>query len=631
MQETEFIGQNKDKWQEFEELLGKKNKDPDRLTNLFIETTDDLSYSQTYYGNRSIRVYLNRVAQQVYQAIYKNKSKPTNRRAAYWFKELPEALWHARTSLLVAFLVFTGGLAIGIFSSVHYPEFARIILGDSYIEMTEANIATGDPMAVYQDEDALDMFFRIALNNIRVGFFAFILGLTFAIGTYYILLYNGIMVGAFVYFFIERGLFRESFLAIMLHGTLELSMIVLSGAAGLVLARGLLFPGTYTRTQALVHSARSGIKIMLAVAIFLVYAAIIESFATRFTRLEGIENGQLILDSVRLLVILISAGIVVGYFVIYPRVLYRKGVITAPVMEELPPTPPSAIPIDTIKSSGRMFTESFLLFGKLARPSAILACVLSLLFVAGYAAICQGKFNTLFEWEISGIDFNPLGPFWVWDNFRFHLNFNKYPLAFPLAIGLFAIWLFFLARTFVGHVQPQRKPLGYHHLLSAILISVLAGLPLLLDQGWTVLIELFWFPVCMFFYMVSVINDSIFPASLGKCTRLMGGAFWKTVGLALLILSIQWLILMVLYSDFAWIGLEFIQMNLSRFSWLSKQLPYVMYTFLIAFIPLMAFSLTLFGMGLHVFSQQETNEARELKCSISSIGYKRRAYGLEKE
>lgn len=629
MQETEFIGQNKEKWQEFEQLLGNRNKDPDRLTNLFIETTDDLSYSQTYYGNRSIRVYLNRVAQQVYQAIYRNRSKSRGTRASYWLRDLPEALWHGRRALLTAFLVFIGGVAIGIFSSVHYPEFARIILGSSYVEMTEANIQNGDPMAVYQDDDAMEMFFSIALNNIRVGFFAFILGLTFAVGTYYVLLYNGIMVGAFVYFFIERGLFRESFLAIMLHGTLELSMIVLSGAAGLILARGLLFPGTYTRTQALVHSARSGIKIMLAVSVFLVYAAIIESFATRYTRLPGVPNGQLILDLFRLVVILISAGIVTGYFVIYPRVLRRRGHIGDPVMEELPPTPTHVIPLDTIKTGGRIFTESFLIFGRNARRAASTAALLSLAFTGFYTWLSAGKMNEIFQWPSDYL--NPLGPLWVWDNYKYHMNFSRFPAAFPAQIILFTLWMYLTGRQFVRTVYPARPVPGARHLLGALLIATLAGLPLLLSQGWTVLIELFWFPICCFVYMSGILRDRLFPASLGDAMRLLRGSFWKTIGTATLILSIQWLILMILYSDFAWLGLDFIQMNLSRFSWLSRQLPYVIYTFLIAFISLMAFSLTIYGMGLQVFSQQEVNEASSLRQAINKIGFKRRAYGLEKE
>ena len=59
MRETSFIKQNKEKWKEFESILEKKDKDPDKLNDLFIQITDDLSYSRTFYPNRSVRVYLN--------------------------------------------------------------------------------------------------------------------------------------------------------------------------------------------------------------------------------------------------------------------------------------------------------------------------------------------------------------------------------------------------------------------------------------------------------------------------------------------------------------------------------------------------------------------------------------------
>ena len=125
------------------------------------------------------------------------------------------------------------------------------------------------------------------------------------------------MVGAFIYFFIERGLFKESFLAIMLHGTLELSMIVMAGCAGFALSKGLIFPGTYTRGQALVFSARNGVRIMIGVSVLLLYAAFIESFATRYTDLPNVENGKLIIDLIRGAVILFSFALVLGYFVYY--------------------------------------------------------------------------------------------------------------------------------------------------------------------------------------------------------------------------------------------------------------------------------------------------------------------------
>ena len=73
MRETNFIEQNKKKWKDFERVLDGQYEDPEKLNELFIQVTDDLSYSRTYYPNRSVRVYLNGLAQKVFFSIYKSK------------------------------------------------------------------------------------------------------------------------------------------------------------------------------------------------------------------------------------------------------------------------------------------------------------------------------------------------------------------------------------------------------------------------------------------------------------------------------------------------------------------------------------------------------------------------------
>ena len=66
MRETNFIKQKKDKWIELERTIQQVNPDPDKLNDLFVQITDDLSYSRTFYPNRSVRVYLNGLAQQIF-------------------------------------------------------------------------------------------------------------------------------------------------------------------------------------------------------------------------------------------------------------------------------------------------------------------------------------------------------------------------------------------------------------------------------------------------------------------------------------------------------------------------------------------------------------------------------------
>ena len=73
MRETTFISRKKKSWQKFEEMQRRQESDPDELTRLFVEITDDLSYSRTFYAKRSVRVYLNYLAQLVFFKVNKNK------------------------------------------------------------------------------------------------------------------------------------------------------------------------------------------------------------------------------------------------------------------------------------------------------------------------------------------------------------------------------------------------------------------------------------------------------------------------------------------------------------------------------------------------------------------------------
>lgn len=316
MKETRFINQNKEKWRESETLLQGEQKDPEKLSNLFTQVIDDLSYSRTYYPNRSVRVYLNKIARQYFSIIYSNRANRERGFSHFWLDELPQVVIHCKKELIISLLFFLGAMAIGVFSSVQDPDFAATILGESYITMTNENIEKGDPMAVYKKTHEMEMFLGIAMNNLLVAFRTYVLGIFLAVGTLAMLLYNGIMVGCFQYFFVERGLFAESALTIWLHGTLEISSIVLAGGAGLTLGKGMVFPGTYSRLQSFQISAIRSLKLMLGITPVFIAAAIIESFVTRYTTLP---------DAFKLVIILLSICFIIGYFVVYPWMKAKKG------------------------------------------------------------------------------------------------------------------------------------------------------------------------------------------------------------------------------------------------------------------------------------------------------------------
>ena len=316
MREAAFAKQNKDKWLRFESVL--KNNvqvSPDELSSLYVEITDHLSYAQTFYPKSNTLSYLNGLAALAHQKIYKTKRESINRFVTFYTHEFPLFFGQYQKQLLIAFLTFTLFMIIGAYSASSDSDYVRLILGDGYVNMTLENIEKGDPMAVYKDMNEIEMFLGITINNIRVALFAFAFGLFFSVGTLYILMRNAVMLGSFQYFFYDQGLFWESFRTIWIHGTIEISVIIIAGCAGMVMGNSILFPRTYTRIQSFVKGAKDGVKILISTVPFFIIAGFLEGFVTRHTEMP---------DALAILIIGSSAGLILFYYVIYPLILHKK-------------------------------------------------------------------------------------------------------------------------------------------------------------------------------------------------------------------------------------------------------------------------------------------------------------------
>ena len=229
---------------------------------------------------------------------------------------MPEIIWKERRSLLISMIIFLVSIAIGIFSTIHDETFPRLILGDDYVNMTLENIENEKPMDVYGNDLEAISFLEIMFNNVRVSFMAFTFGIFTSIAVGYFLFANGVMVGTFIAFLFAQGVLGESWTAIMLHGTLELSAIVIAGGAGIAFGNGWLFPGSYSRLTALKLSAKRGLKIVLGTVPVFVLAAFIEGFFTRHVEWSL---------SMKLSIIGLSAAFVLFYYVIYPYYLTHYG------------------------------------------------------------------------------------------------------------------------------------------------------------------------------------------------------------------------------------------------------------------------------------------------------------------
>jgi uncharacterized membrane protein SpoIIM required for sporulation len=320
MKEITFINQNIDRWKKLDKQLEvDTSENPEELAKLFIQLTDDLSYAKTYFPQADITDYLNRLTLKVHQKIYRNKKESSKRFKNFWINELPQTMYRTQKQLLYAFLIFVGAACIGWVSQVNDGTFSRLIMGDSYVNMTLNNIEKGDPMAVYKSMNPDSMFLRITINNIYVAFLAFVFGLFTAVGTGIMLFRNGIMLGSFQAFFYQHDLFWESARTIWVHGSLEISAIIIAGAAGMALGNSFVFPGTYSRLHQFKLGVKNGVKIAFGLVPVFITAGFLEGFVTRHTEMPLIPN---------LLIILLSFAFIGWYFIWYPIKINHKNLFS---------------------------------------------------------------------------------------------------------------------------------------------------------------------------------------------------------------------------------------------------------------------------------------------------------------
>jgi len=317
MNEATFIKQNKNKWEAFEKLINAGERtSADKLAEIYIKITDDLAFARTHFAKSQLTSYLNNLASDIHLSIYKNKKEESSRFISFWQFELPQVMSESLKYVLISFVIFIISGIIGALSAAHDDTFVRLIMGDQYVNETLSNIDKGDPMAIYKQMGQTEMFLGITFNNIRVSFLVFIAGLFSSIAAGYLLFSNGIMLGAFQYFFYQKGLLMTSILTIWIHGTLEISAIIIAGAAGIIMGNGLLFPGTYSRLQSFKKGAKKGLKIIIGLVPVFILAGFLEGFVTRLTGMP---------DLIKIAIILGSATFIFIYFIFIPIKIKLNG------------------------------------------------------------------------------------------------------------------------------------------------------------------------------------------------------------------------------------------------------------------------------------------------------------------
>jgi len=312
LREALFIKKNKDRWAKVEQ---NPSTDPDEIASDFTKLVDDLAYAKTFYPSGKVTTFINSQASKIYLDVYKNRKEESNRLLTFWKYDLPLTIRKHHKTILFTFIFFCIFFGIGFFTSSSDGAVANQVLGSDYVYETHRNIEKGNPFGIYENGNSILTWLGIMVNNIAVSLRMFAAGIVFGIPCLYDLAQTGIMVGVFDEIFAQKGFGLDFWLVVFVHGTLEITAIILAGAAGVILGKSYLFPGTIKRIDSLKQGAKDGVKIIVGLLPVFALAAFFEGFITR------LYNNLSILTTA---IFALSVLFVIWYFIIYPIRLGKK-------------------------------------------------------------------------------------------------------------------------------------------------------------------------------------------------------------------------------------------------------------------------------------------------------------------
>ena len=280
---TRWLAKRKLNWQRLEQLVDRSGRrgvtalnhdELQELGLLYRQTASDLATVREDTTSRSFASYLNQLLARAHNLIYMGKRPNWGGILRFYVDAYPRIFRESFPLVLLAALVFAVGGIAGAVVTLRDPGFAHQILGPQMIETIEKremwthSILAVKPMASSQ----------IMTNNISVGFLMFAAGITAGLGTLWLLITNGLLMGVLAVATARAGMAVQLWDFVAAHGALELPAIFIASGAGLVIARGLLFPGILPRKDSLRLAGNQGAKLLLGTIPMLVVAGVIEAF-----------------------------------------------------------------------------------------------------------------------------------------------------------------------------------------------------------------------------------------------------------------------------------------------------------------------------------------------------------------
>ena len=279
-----FVAARRPRWERLAALLNRASsprgrlavEELEELARLYRETTSDLATARRDFPNDRTTFYVNQLVARGHAVIYREPAAALSQLRRFFTRALPAEYRGAWPYTIAAAALFFGPLLAALGAIAISPDAATLFLPPAVISEVKAGGQWFDTELPKRSLSAS----LIMTNNIQVAFLALAGGMLAGFGTVYVLISNGLVIGAVMGAFVAYGLTARLLWFVSPHGFLELSVIVISGACGLMLARAIAWPGLRTRGEALVAAGSRSVRLLLGVMPFLVAAGLLEGFVS---------------------------------------------------------------------------------------------------------------------------------------------------------------------------------------------------------------------------------------------------------------------------------------------------------------------------------------------------------------
>jgi uncharacterized membrane protein SpoIIM required for sporulation len=280
-----WIARREPNWQRLDALLRQVEKkglkslkasEIREFASLYRSVSADLARARTNQVGNILVQNLQQLTSRSYSQIYQGS------RRQEWQAVMEFGRWGFPTMVqetfgytAVATAIFLLGALIAWWFSWQDPMFMSLIVPEALIEKVRDRheLWMGSILGKEPVESS-----NIMINNISVSFKAVAGGITGGAFTIFILAFNGLLIGAIATLVGQNNLAYPFWAFVFPHGSLELPAIFLAGGAGLLIARGMLFPGQYTRVEAIKFYGYKASQLVFGIVPMLIIAGTIEGF-----------------------------------------------------------------------------------------------------------------------------------------------------------------------------------------------------------------------------------------------------------------------------------------------------------------------------------------------------------------